>query len=214
MKYIKRFLFVFVLFVFNAISVNAGICDKENLDVYKKYYDNLDIKYEMDEDYGKGVYKINIDSLLEDTSVRNKDLNINEAYNSLNNGLIVLKNMDSGVIYLNFYYDRCDMLVTTRKVNIPIFNKYSLREECMGIEDLDVCMSDYEFPLNESTFLKKINDYNKTKDNEEEIKNNYVFFNKIFTFLSSYYLYIIGSIIIIVFIVTYFTIRKRRYTLE
>lgn len=215
MKYIKRILFIFVLFTFNAISVNAGICDKENINYYKSYYDNLDITYEMDEDYGKGIYKININGLMKDTSVRIKDLDIKVSYNDENNGFVILKNIESGITNLSFYYDRCEKLITTRKIKIPIFNKYSLREECLGREEADVCKKDYEYPLNESTFLKKISDFDKSDKNiDNNIKKENNIFNNVIEFLKKYYLYIIGVIVIVSSVTVYLVVRKKKYTLE
>lgn len=210
----KKVLFVLALFMINSISVNAGICDKENIDYYKEFFNNIDIIYEPNEEAGNGIYKVTIAGLLEDTSVRSKELDIERKFSIDDYGVVILENVKSGVINFNFYYDKCDTYITTRKINIPVFNEYSLREECNGIEDLDVCKSDYEYPLNESTFLKKIKDYNKDNSNKVDDKNSDSVFNKVIDFLSNYYLYIVGGIVVVSLVIIYIFVKKKRYTLE
>ena len=72
MKEIKKILFTITLLVINSISVKAGICDKDNLDILKEHASKVSITYEMDNDYvnnngekEKGMYKIIIKGLEE-----------------------------------------------------------------------------------------------------------------------------------------------------
>ncbi len=224
MKEIKRILFAITLLVINSISVKAGICDDDNLDILKEHASKVSITYEMDNDYvnnngekEKGMYKIIVKGLEEYTSVRIKELNVNEPYTEENKGDITLSNIESGVKKISIYFDRCNELLITKTLNIPIFNKYSQREECIGITDLDVCKEDYRYQLNESTFQKKIKEYNETKKQEEQEKKENktsLFFNNIIKFLKDYYLYIICAIVVVVSITIYIVVRKKRYTLE
>lgn len=224
MKEIKRILFAITLLVINSISVKAGICDEDNLDILKEHASKVSITYEMDNDYvnnngekEKGMYKIIVKGLEEYTSVRIKELNVNEPYTEENKGDITLSNIESGVKKISIYFDRCNELLITKTLNIPIYNKYSQREECIGITDLDVCKEDYRYQLNESTFQKKIKEYNETKKLEEQEKKENktsLFFNNIIKFLKDYYLYIICAIVVVVSITIYIVVRKKRYTLE
>ena len=224
MKEIKKILFTITLLVINSISVKAGICDKDNLDILKEHASKVSITYEMDNDYvnnngekEKGMYKIIIKGLEEYTSIRIKELNVNESYTEENKGDITLTNIESGIKKINIYFDRCDELLVTKTLNIPVFNKYSQREECINITDLDVCKENYKYQLNESTFLKKIKEYNETKKQEQkDQKENRIaiLFSNIIEFLKNYYLYIIGAILLIISITVYMLIKKKKYTLE
>lgn len=218
MKVIRKITFILVLILFNNISVDAAICDKDNIDKLKEEASKVSITYEMDSEKEKGIYKIIVTGLQEDKSIRIKELNINEPYNEENKGNITLYNIESGIKKVSIYFDICDELLITKTVNIPIFNKYSTREECDGIEDLDVCKEDYQYQLNESIFQNKIKEYKELKQQEEQNKESESsitkIFNNIIEFLKKYYFYIIGVIVIAVSITIYIVIRKKRYTLE
>lgn len=225
MKKIKKVLFIMIVLLINNVFVNAAVCDDDNIDKLKEHASKVNITYEMDNDYvnengekEKGIYKIIVTGLEKYTSIRSKNLNINEKYTDDNQGNITIKNVESGIKKVSIYFDICDTLLITKTLNIPIFNKYSQREECNGITDLDVCMEDYKYQLNESTFNKKIEEYKEAKEQQEnEIKKESkmsMLFNRIVEFLKNYYLYIIGIIILVVSVTIYIVVRKKRYTLE
>lgn len=225
MKVTKKIIFIISLFLVNNIYINAAVCDKENINIIKNQASEVSIKYEKDEEYinsqgekEKGIYKIKISGLKEDMSVRIKSLNINEKYTDENKGDITLSGIESGIKKISIYFDICNELLITNTLNIPIFNKYSEREECNGITDLDVCKEDYQYELNESIFQKKLKDYKELKEqeNNSKKKENKITetFNVVIEFLKSYYLYIISAILIVVFVTIYILIRKKRYTLE
>lgn len=224
MRLAKKILFLIVLMLLNNIYAKASICDKDSLNIVKERMSKVKITYEMDNDYvndkgekEKGMYKIIVTGLEKYTSIRSKELNINEPYTDENKGNITLTNIESGIKRVSIYYDRCNEILITQKLDIPIFNKYSQREECNGITDLDVCKEDYEYQLNEGTFQKKLKDYKEEKEQEkkeQEANKTSTFFNNVIEFLKSCYLYIIGGIIFIVIIVIYIVTRKKKYTLE
>lgn len=222
---IKKTLFFIAMLLINNTYINALVCDDDNIDILKEHASKVSITYEMDNDYvndkgekEKGMYKIIVTGLEEYTSIRIKDLNINEKYTSDNQGNITINNVESGLKKVSIYFDICDTLLITKNLNIPVFNKYSQREECNGITDLDVCMEDYKYQLNESIFQKKIKEYKEAKEKEnnsiEKESKISIFFNNVIKFLKNYYLYIIGIIVLVVSVTIYIVVRKKRYTLE
>ena len=224
MKEIRKVLFIIIVLLINNVSVNATMCDDDWIDKLKENASKVSITYEMDNDYvnakgekEKGIYKIIVTGLEEYTSIRSKELKINEEYTDDNQGNIIIKNIESGIKRVSIYSNTCNTLLLTKTLNIPVFNKYSQREECNGITDLDVCMEDYKYQLNESIFQKKIKEYKEAKEQEEEIKEESkisMFFNKTVEFLKNYYLYIIVIIVLIVSVTIYIVVRKKKYTLE
>ena len=83
--------------------------------------------------------------------------------------------------------------------------------------ELDVCDKWYKYELNETTFLKKINEYKKTQEENKDNNNQskiQIIFNNIVNFLKSYFIYIIIFIVIVCSITIYITIRKKKYSLE
>lgn len=225
MKKIRKVLFIIIVLLINNVSVNATMCDDDWIDKLKENASKVSITYEMDNDYvnangekEKGIYKIIVTGLEEYTSIRSKELKINEEYTDDNQGNIIIKNIESGIKRVSIYSNTCNTLLLTKTLNIPVFNKYSQREECNGITDLDVCMEDYKYQLNESIFQKKIKEYKEAKEQEEnEIKKESkisIFFNNFVEFLKNYYLYIIGIIVLVVSVTIYIVVKKKRYTLE
>lgn len=224
MKEIRKVLFIIIVLLINNVPVNATMCDDDWIDKLKENASKVSITYEMDNDYvnakgekEKGIYKIIVTGLEEYTSIRSKELKINEEYTDDNQGNIIIKNIESGIKRVSIYSNTCNTLLLTKTLNIPVFNKYSQREECNGITDLDVCMEDYKYQLNESIFQKKIKEYKEAKEQEEEIKKESkisMFFNKTVEFLKNYYLYIIVIIVLIVSVTIYIVVRKKKYTLE
>ena len=132
---------------------------------------------------------------------------------------MILNGVESGIKKIYIYTVEVPTYLRTITVNIPKYNYYSEREECNGIskEELDVCDKWYKYELNETTFLKKINEYKKTQEENKDNNNQskiQIIFNNIVNFLKSYFIYIIIFIVIVCSITIYITIRKKKYSLE
>lgn len=192
---------------------------------YKDEANKITTSYQYNDNYvdengnkKNGMFTIKIKGITNNLKIRIDDSEKYYYYEDTNNGELIIDSVESGLKKVNIYSIKYSKFLKAINVSIPKYNYYSERTECKGITDLDVCDKWYEYELNESIFQKKIQDYKEEKKLENnEIKKESkisIFFNNIFEFLKNYYLYIIGSIVLIVSITIYIVIRKKKYTLE
>ncbi len=227
----RKIIYIFSILVMFCIDIGVvNAAYDKNQELLKKYIEqaeNVKVKYILDEEYTdtngnqvNGMFKLEITGLTNELTVRL--FGAEEYYYYLEDdgvdGIITITGVESGIKKIGIYYQQY-ALVKTISVNIPKYNYYSERIECEGIsgEELDVCGKWYEYELNESTFLYKVNKYKESQDKleEEKEKNKFsIFFNNIVDFLLDYYIYIIIVIVSIALITLFIVIRKKRYSLE
>ena len=223
----KKILYVIIFimcFTFKINDIYAAKTD-EFLETQKKEAEKVTAKYQLDENYTdengnkkNGMFIIEINNLTENLKVKIDDGDFIR-YDKTDNGKLILNGVESGIKKIYIYSVKAPTFLRTITVNIPKYNYYSEREECNGIskEELDVCDKWYKYELNETTFLKKINEYKKTQEENKDNNNQskiQIIFNNIVNFLKSYFIYIIIFIVIVCSITIYITIRKKKYSLE
>ena len=211
-------------FTFKINDIYADELEKI-LEPYKKEAEKVTARYQLDENYTdengnkkNGIFIIEISNLTEDLKVKIDDGDFIR-YDKTDNGTLILNGIESGIKKIYIYSVKVPTYLRTITVNIPKYNYYSEREECNGIskEELDVCDKWYKYELNETTFLKKINEYKKAQEENKDNNNQskiQIIFNNIVNFLKSYFIYIIIFIVIVCGITIYITIRKKKYSLE
>ena len=224
MKKILYAIIFIACFTFRINNIYAAKTD-EFLETHKKEAEKVTAKYQLDENYTdengnkkNGMFIIEINNLTENLKVKIDDGDFIR-YDKTDNGKLILNGVESGIKKIYIYSVKVPTYLKTITVNIPKYNYYSEREECNGIskEELDVCDKWYKYELNETTFLKKINEYKKTQEENKDNNNQskiQIIFNNIVNFLKSYFIYIIIFIVIVCGITIYITVRKKKYSLE
>ena len=200
---------------------------EEELKPYKEEANEIVISFQYNENYvdssgnkKNGMFNLKISNLTENLKIKIDNEDTFYYYKNTNNGELLFEGVESGIKKIHVYSVRHPSFLKTITINIPKYNYYSEREECkeIGEENLDVCNKWYKYELNETTFLKKIKDYQKEQEEiKKEIKEISLikqFFDNIVEFLKSYIVYIVVSIIIIAGTVIYIKIRKKKYSLE
>lgn len=223
----KKILYVIIFIMCFTFKINDIYADEleKILEPYKKEAEKVTARYQLDENYTdengnkkNGIFIIEISNLTEDLKVKIDDGDFIR-YDKTDNGTLILNGIESGIKKIYIYSVKVPTYLRTITVNIPKYNYYSEREECNGIskEELDVCDKWYKYELNETTFLKKINEYKKAQEENKDNNNQskiQIIFNNIVNFLKSYFIYIIIFIVIVCSITIYITIRKKKYSLE
>lgn len=223
----KKILYVIIFIMCFTFKINDIYADEleKILEPYKKEAEKVTARYQLDENYTdengnkkNGIFIIEISNLTEDLKVKIDDGDFIR-YDKTDNGTLILNGIESGIKKIYIYSVKVPTYLRTITVNIPKYNYYSEREECNGIskEELDVCDKWYKYELNETTFLKKINEYKKAQEENKDNNNQskiQIIFNNIVNFLKSYFIYIIIFIVIVCGITIYITIRKKKYSLE
>ena len=220
----KKFIYLIImllLFMFNGNDVKAD-CD-ENIDELKVEAKKIEITYKLNEEYYvneekvTGTFIIEIKNMPSTMFARILGPDIYIWYEEDN--VIVKDGIEDGTKKIAIYSEKCGIHLRTVSVKIPKYNKYSEREECIGIdtEELDVCDKWYPYELNESTFQYKINKYIEKQQEKQEQqieKEKTKVMDTIIEFLKNYYIYIIMGIVTIVLITLLIVVRKKRYSLE
>lgn len=201
-------------------DVNA-LCSKS--DILRARIDANNITPEINrlkDEQGKytGKYNIIFKGFTKDFYIKEKNTGIIYAYNSVQDGNLIVKNIEGGNLEFNIYYQRCsDEHMRTIKYNLPKYNYYSDSPLCEGISEseLEICGNWYRGELTEESFNEQINKYREEleqKQLEEQSKDTIL--NRIKNYLIEYYIYIISGIILIVIIVSLIVFRKKQYSLD
>ena len=187
-------------FFFSLFNVNAEVCDAEDIEKVKAFANNLVPKYDyigysdnwqlyvLNFDFGEYTGRLSFsESNRQDASPVFNDLSI-----------------QSGKRSIDIFYNACaNYKVATINVDIPYFNEYSVRSECIGLEDtLDICNPNYEGKVTSKSFDEKIAQY--------EVENNQNEFN-LFEFVKKYYFYFIGVCVVLIIIIIYLVINHNKH---
>ncbi len=207
-------LFVFLLLIIPS-TVNAELCtSKKYGDLKRKAY-NAQISWELKFDESNTAYfEATVFNLDKDIILIFNDAN----YEADSEGKVYIPTLlDDGQTYeFKFYggYDSAcvEEYLYTRKVDIPKFNYYSQREECIEYEEFPLCGKYYkgEIPSDEyfSKELEKyINSLKPTPEPEEE-EEELGLFEKIIDFYVEHLIFTVPTTALIILAVVVIIIRK------
>ena len=210
----KYLLIIFIMFFTFNNNVKA-ICDNQHIKELKALAEQIDVSYEyIEEDESDSVdveegdlYMPNMYSLSLNLISNELYLNYNNHdyyYDTYEDGNVFLTG-EAGSIKLNIYSTKCaDIKIKAINLNLPKFNVYSKREECLNLKEynLDVCNPWYQGSISETSFLKIIEEYLNMDD---EDKSNFFIDN---------YIYFLGAFILIVIVVVIVIFNNKRSVLK
>lgn len=208
----KRLLFVvnfLVLFVFLTITnVNAEECTTAELRELKNLAKKIQIVYSQQEsDLGEYSFLVEAYNLN-----KNYYLNVDD-YKYI---FYISENVEVGAyapgttvnvsIYTSNLSNCKGELLETRKIILPVYNKYFESNECVGKENLDICKKWYDTSkMSEEKFKELVN--KKTTEVKEK-----TFFDSLLSMLKQYGLIGLGAIVgigLIVFVIIFIKNKKR-----
>lgn len=207
-------LFVFLLLIIPR-TVNAELCtSKKYGDLKRKAY-NAQVSWELKFDAANTAYfEVNVFNLDKDVILIFNDVD----YEADSEGKVYIPTMlEGGKTYeFKFYggYDSAcvEEYLYTRKVDIPKFNYYSQREECIEYEEFPLCGKYYkgEIPSDEY-FEEELEEYinilkpePKPEEDEEELN----LFEKIIDFYVKHLIITVPITALVVLVVVIVIIRK------
>ena len=215
----KRFLILFLIMFLYNINVQAltyAGCEYSDISNMKKTVTNVNAVYS---------YRIVNDVAYFDITLTNLDGNTyfidNErdgVYKSFKNGEITIKNYKNKSVMLKFYSNKkeCkDILLGSKYIQLPIYNKYWNKDVCKDITGLDFCnkWSSKVYTLEE--VKKNVDDYKKSliKDPERQKEEAYkkTFLDKLIDLYVKYYIYVLAVIIVICVAIIEINKRKNRF---
>lgn len=207
MKRIKYLFFTLFIFLVTCINVDAEVCDSSDIKRLKEEAKNVVFTYEYDyEKSGMGLYNqynLSVNGLTDELyAVAYKTVEESTYFYYIpSTGGSTTGSISSGEISFNVYSVNCDnKLLNKTKYKLPIFNVYSLDEECIGKEDLDVCLEFVDENITLEKFSKAIDEYNSRNDGK--LKNNFLKDNM-------YLLIGVGCVVVLVVIVL-FVLKRRK----
>ena len=197
--YLKLF-FIICSFFLCITSVSAKECTTQELRELKQLAKKVEIGYEFDEK--NKYFRVSIHNLKEglETSVGYD----NYTYTTKNKGNFRLNSTYfSGYefklnIYANGKTNCKDELLYTVKKTLPVYNIFSTRKECKGLENEEICRKWYDYTeISEEEFIEKITKLKSVRNNKKENVFNII----INFFIEFWYLFIIVVLISVVVIV-------------
>ena len=228
----KKILTIAFIFLFIP-HVNAE-CDRTKINELKQMAENIEITSELDitseeeytgnRDYSlndngdplpRGNMKIIISGMSEEFRIIDETYNRTFTYSDFTDGILIVKNELNGQRKFKVYSTECNQEVRTINLKIPRYNEYSTDPLCEGIsgDDLPICGMWYEREVDYPTFQKMVEDY-KNRVAEQEKENQESIIDKVISFFSNYYLYLIIGIAVIAVVTVIVIIRRKRSVLE
>ena len=207
----KKIIIIFVLMLLiPAVKVKAYYCNYLDVANYKKIAYNVNYMYEYVEKNGEITFNVTLVNLNKD--IYFIDTTTGKKHTFTNPEITLTGYNDGEIIKYNFYANDiyCDgSIINTLIVSLPKYNPYYNDKECEGIENFSLCQKWYSHNLTYEQFLKKIGEYKKENNTEEEIiknvENDWRMF--IIEFLVNYY-YILIIIIVLCFFGIYYINKK------
>jgi len=207
----KKIMLLLLVIIANFIIYDNvyAYCDYAELANIKKLSSNISVSY----DY---VYDTNIDDVsfnitfsnLNGSVIIEDNLGIKHYYNG--DSKLTLNNYNDGIKYKFVYSTEntscINKTLMTNYVNLPKYNSYYNDPVCDKLKDYYMCQMWYQHDLTKIEFDKKISEYAKVI-NKEENENDDIASNIIDFIMDNYYYFIGLSAIIIVIII----VRKSSY---
>ena len=180
----KSFLIILLVVIILPLNANASskICDREEYNKLKQIAYNVNISYELviDETTEYGYYfKIFVSNLTEDIKIKHltKFYTYDEESENKSKTDINLR-LGGGLSYEFLIYGTSktwciDEYVGVKRITLPTYNLYFTHKECIGYEEFSLCKKWYSGDINSETdFLKRLEEYKKSLEKKEEIKEN------------------------------------------
>ena len=202
----KKIIFMVVVLFFSINYVSAVSCDNDDIARLKVLAQNVNYSSDFigDKDGVNDfqLYNVSFSGL-------NDEMYISDVKRSffVYNDNDVIK-MRSGINNLEIYSKNCgNRVLRTLTINLPIFNVYSLSEECdsIDINEFELCDPWYQGKIDSDYFSDNLNKYLKSKEKKKEENKN-----KSNWFIDNIYLlFVLGIIVIIVLIIVIKDIIKK-----
>lgn len=209
----KKILWLIFLFLLIPTKNIHAKCMYSDIAEMKKISANINYSYEYKIVDDVALFDITLTNLTKD--IYFVDSNTGKTYKN-KTGEIVLKNYNSGenIVY-NFYpndTDCMDTVLYTIRITLPKYNEYYNNPICVGASEYSLCQKWSSHNLDYNTFINKVNEYKKVKEEEQEkdkkeVDNDSVF-HYIILFLTEYYYLILIILGITILCMAY--IRNKR----
>lgn len=217
----KIIIFIVFSFMFFPCLINAA-CNNQEIVGLKNTAANVNFSTDYIEVDNQALFRIKITNLQSDIYMME---NYNYSYVMYGEDENPTEHVTEYVypagtiIRFEFFSDneKCyDIPLYTKHVNLPSYNYLYNDPLCKGIEEFKLCQKWIKLNLNYEEFKDQIEKYkyveeNPIDDGEKEKKENIWFL--VIDFLSKYYIFIFGSIVIIGITSIYMINRKNSFNL-
>jgi hypothetical protein len=168
MKKIK-YLLLLILLIIIPKPVFAATCNTAELNKLKVSAISSEVSYNY---IDNNKFEIIFDNLNSDFYIEDMKSGVKVAY-SKDVTTKILKNFIGGRAYsFNFFgatKSKCPhVLLRVQYLTLPKFNPYSLREECKGVEEFELCNKWYPGTFTEKEFTERVAAYKIEKEKEED----------------------------------------------
>ena len=214
-KYFMTTLFMLFIMIDN-VYASCSLNEKNRLQALasqvKVTYAYNDNAYD---DYGEKIkesFNITVTGLTEEIYVLEETTTTYFLYNKDNN-IITKDGFSSGSKIIKVYSNNeCTEVLRKIYVSLPRYNNYADDPLCEGIDTSKFALCDkwYQFDIDYSTFVKRINEYKKQLSEEkpkEPTKQEEL--NLVLKFFQKYIVYVISGLILLI-IGIIFLVRKKR----
>ena len=174
MKKILMFLICLVAFPITTFAINT--CTDEQYMNEIELLNNVDVSYTVQIANNVPTYTITFKNLTNNIII----VDDRKFYTS-KTGAYTFKTNTGGAIRYNLYSKACKVLSGSNpfpnsyiNINLPTYNKYSVREECKEFKDNYICQKWSNYSADENSFkneIKKLQDY-KNRVKKEEVEEN------------------------------------------
>lgn len=216
-KVLLQVLFIFFCF-FIVENVSADTCTTTELNTLKQLAYNINFSYELHDDtynenhtYYFDILATNFSDQFYMVDMDGQQFNYMEGLEE--EGLRNLRVVNEGIryrieIYASNATNCSGTQIMTKEINLPYYNDYSQREECVGIEDFDLCQPYYDgYIESEEYFLEQVEKYKNGEIALDTEKEEEGIFDQIINFVSSNLLIVIPVLIVLVLIIVIIIIR-------
>lgn len=216
-------LIIMLVTIFGTKLTVYAACNEEEskqiqsrLDQIKITYEHIEGMLDSNNELVNGIFKVNITGLTEGLVLYNPEKDILIVGNA--DGKFTKSGFIHGTYEFKLYpYDLECVSSASRKLEItfPRYNSYSDSYLCNGIDSTKFlpCSKWYKYELDEKTFMARLKEYKDTESKKNQITILNVTKNISDSFLKFWYLYVIGFVVIglfIIFIIRYLNKKKKK----
>lgn len=220
----KRVLLLILLLVFPGLvsARSKTSCDFTLLANLKKIVSNVDITYTYRLIDDKVYFDVTLTNITQDIYFVDNNNGGKYYYGDTNNGIITLDDYTSGKVSYSFYSNNGECLdekLSIKNISLPYYNNLYNSDLCSGIEDYSLCQKWIKNNYSYYDYLYKIKDYRSKLNNnnvEEIVNDNSNWFDKLISFVLSYYYILMPLVILVILGVIYLVkmIKFRRNRFE